>query len=89
MKAASVIDLYTVAQNFSLDFKGSLSSLCCNVIGMQLNKLMQVSDWQQRPLSEDQIAYAALDAFILTLLFDLIASKYNMQTIIFAKNYSV
>lgn len=42
-----------------------LSQLSLRVLGREVNKTMQCSDWQQRPLSKEQIIYAALDAMIL------------------------
>lgn len=34
--------------------------------------MMQMSDWEKRPLSAKQLEYAALDAFVLLQLFDVI-----------------
>jgi ribonuclease D len=46
----------------------SLSSVFQTACGLSLDKRMQRSDWERRPLSEDQIMYAATDAFALLLL---------------------
>eukprot|EP00596_Hydrurales_sp_CCMP1899_P000152 CAMPEP_0119052214 /NCGR_PEP_ID=MMETSP1177-20130426/73588_1 /TAXON_ID=2985 /ORGANISM="Ochromonas sp, Strain CCMP1899" /LENGTH=652 /DNA_ID=CAMNT_0007031713 /DNA_START=1455 /DNA_END=3410 /DNA_ORIENTATION=- len=40
----------------------SLSTVSLELLGMPLDKRSQVSDWQKRPLSEDQIIYGATDA---------------------------
>ncbi|KAJ9518657.1 hypothetical protein QJQ45_018654, partial [Haematococcus lacustris] len=45
-----------------------LSTLCAALLGKPLDKAMQVSDWEQRPLSAKQIKYAAQDAHVLTRL---------------------
>lgn len=47
-----------------------LSKLCVGQFNVAINKEMQCSDWSQRPLTEEQIQYAALDAFALLQLFD-------------------
>lgn len=46
----------------------SLARLCQHYFGKTLDKENQVSDWSVRPLSEQQIEYASLDAAISPLL---------------------
>lgn len=46
-----------------------LSTLCQSLLGKPLDKSMQCSDWQARPLTARQINYAALDSLCLILLF--------------------
>lgn len=48
-----------------------LSHVTERVLGKPLDKSMQVSNWGMRPLSTAQLKYAAQDAHILLLLFDL------------------
>eukprot|EP01041_Mallomonas_annulata_P004642 gene4642-9210_t len=43
----------------------SLSALCVDVLGHPLDKRMQRSDWEYRPLLSQQLEYAALDALVL------------------------
>jgi prolyl-tRNA editing enzyme YbaK/EbsC (Cys-tRNA(Pro) deacylase)/uncharacterized protein with PIN domain len=45
--------------------KHSLSGLVESVLGSPLSKAHQTSDWQRRPLSLQQLEYAALDALAL------------------------
>lgn len=47
-----------------------LSHICSTVLGKPLSKDEQFSDWERRPLRENQIMYAALDAFCLLLLYE-------------------
>ncbi|KAF0700049.1 Aste57867_9435 [Aphanomyces stellatus] len=47
-----------------------LSRCCQDVLHRPLNKSQQTSDWEQRPLSEDQLLYAANDASCLLALVD-------------------
>ncbi|TYZ61018.1 hypothetical protein PybrP1_009598, partial [[Pythium] brassicae (nom. inval.)] len=43
----------------------SLSDATNRILGRPLDKRMQMSDWDERPLSPEQMQYAALDAFCL------------------------
>ena len=45
-----------------------LSGLAEVVLGRPLNKRTRMSDWEQRPLSQAQLHYAALDAACLVRL---------------------
>ena len=47
----------------------SLKALCKQYIGKSLDKSHQVSNWKQRPLSPDQLKYAALDAHCMVYIF--------------------
>mmetsp|Transcript_9442 Transcript_9442/g.31568 ORF Transcript_9442/g.31568 Transcript_9442/m.31568 type:complete len:608 (-) Transcript_9442:178-2001(-) len=50
-------------QNFGL------SAACKSLLGHPLSKEMQVSNWNLRPLADEQIRYAATDAQCLVLLY--------------------
>ena len=47
-----------------------LRDACATWLGRRLDKSEQCSDWERRPLSRAQIAYAALDAAVLFALHD-------------------
>jgi len=47
----------------------SLKVVCARELGVEMDKTEQVSDWSQRPLTDRQIAYAALDAEVLLQLY--------------------
>ena len=47
-----------------------LAALTRQVIGCTLDKAEQRSDWAKRPLTANQIAYAAADGYSLCLIFD-------------------
>jgi ATP-dependent Lhr-like helicase len=53
-----------------IDGGHSLKAVCERELGIALDKTEQVSDWSQRPLSERQVAYAALDAEVLLQLYE-------------------
>ena len=46
-----------------------LSNLVESVLGRPLDKSMQTSDWQRRPLTRGQVQYAAMDAFCLVAVY--------------------
>lgn len=47
----------------------SLSSVSDHLFGMRLDKTYQLSNWRKRPLSREQLDYAALDAQIALQVF--------------------
>ncbi|KAK1361152.1 3'-5' exonuclease domain-containing protein [Heracleum sosnowskyi] len=54
----------------------SLAAICKDVLGISLSKELQCSDWSCRPLSEEQIQYAAEDANCLLKIFDVLRCKF-------------
>ncbi|PHU23261.1 hypothetical protein BC332_08368 [Capsicum chinense] len=53
----------------------SLATICQEVLGISLSKELQCSDWSQRPLTEEQMQYAAVDAHCLILIFEVFKAK--------------
>ncbi|XP_058724688.1 uncharacterized protein LOC131596132 [Vicia villosa] len=53
----------------------SLSTICGEVLGISLSKELQCSDWSQRPLTEEQMTYAATDAHCLLGIFKVFQAK--------------
>jgi len=59
-----------------------LSSSCKKVFGKPLSKRLQTSDWGARPLSGEQIHYAALDAYCLIGLAAVLETQhYEVSTL--------
>lgn len=56
-------------QNMFKEPRGGLSGLAKKVLGAGLNKTRRNSNWEQRPLSQHQLEYAALDAAVLVHIF--------------------
>lgn len=54
--------------NLDLGNRPGLAKIVRKRLGVQLDKRMQTSDWCQRPLSQQQLQYAALDAACLLRL---------------------
>lgn len=55
----------------------SLSNLVKLCFGKKLDKSNQFSNWQQRPMRMEQISYAALDAYCLFEIYDVIGKVIN------------
>ncbi|KAE8685016.1 Polynucleotidyl transferase isoform 3 [Hibiscus syriacus] len=56
-------------QKLFKDCRGGLSGLAEKILGAGLNKTRRNSNWEQRPLTQNQLEYAALDAAVLIELF--------------------
>uniref|UniRef100_A0A8C4QCH2 3'-5' exonuclease domain-containing protein n=1 Tax=Eptatretus burgeri TaxID=7764 RepID=A0A8C4QCH2_EPTBU len=52
-----------------------LSSLVCQTLGWPLDKRQQLSNWEQRPLTTAQKAYAAADAYCLLEVYGSLMEK--------------
>eukprot|EP00794_Sanderia_malayensis_P005049 gene5049-5707_t len=76
-----------VIEKLKLDCKSyqtdrGLSQLVKQCLGKPLDKTYQVSNWEQRPLSGDQLKYAALDALCLIKIYDIfedLAAEFHIN----------
>eukprot|EP01041_Mallomonas_annulata_P008679 gene8679-17918_t len=70
----SVLDIQELAVSAhtgvaKIELEG-MSKLCVKQFGRPVDKSCQCSDWAFRPLDASQLQYAAMDAYLLTKLFD-------------------
>ncbi|EEF46701.1 uncharacterized protein LOC8276833 isoform X2 [Ricinus communis] len=57
----------------------SLATICNEVLGISLSKELQCSDWSHRPLTEEQKAYAAIDAHCLLEIFNVFRANVSKE----------
>ncbi|XP_022961595.1 uncharacterized protein LOC111462125 isoform X2 [Cucurbita moschata] len=73
-------DMLLDIQNVFKDHTGGLSGLAKKVLGAGLNKTRRNSDWEQRPLTVNQLEYAALDAVVLVHIFRHVGDQSQPST---------
>lgn len=67
----NVFDTLTASRKIRKDAVGghSLKAVCARELDIELDKTQQCSNWTQRPLSPEQLDYAAMDAEVLVKLY--------------------
>ena len=70
----------SAAEDKSKKSKG-LSELVRKLFGKPLDKSECLSNWDRRPLREAQLKYAALDAYVLVQIYDLIDEKCKKENL--------
>lgn len=71
-KVNSRMHSVSVRERACIEEERGLSELVFLCLGQPLDKTYQISDWERRPLSEDQLTYAALDAFCLLEIYEVL-----------------
>lgn len=67
----SVVDTLTLSRKRSPAVKGhGLAAVCERELNIVLDKTQQTSDWSVRPLTKEQLVYAALDAEVLLDIYE-------------------
>jgi len=65
---AGFVDLQDYVKEFSIEDNG-LKKLVANILGFQISKRQQTSNWEHEVLTEAQIEYAATDAWVCQLIY--------------------
>lgn len=63
IKPNGFIDLQKFVSNYGIESKG-LGKLTAIILGFRISKSQQVTDWERRDLTPQQIVYAATDAWV-------------------------
>lgn len=61
----TIVNIFDLCTLDDVNQSKGLSALCFKYTSKWINKDMQCSDWQMRPLSSQQISYAVIDAYVL------------------------
>lgn len=82
LKMRGAVDTLTMARRLREDLPShSLASCCHYLLGFDLSKEEQTSDWSVRPLSDDQLRYAQLDAEVAYELYQFLAAIEERLTV--------
>ena len=57
------IDLQQFVKQFGIEDNG-LKKLVANILGFRISKKSQTSNWEQEDLTQEQLEYAATDAWV-------------------------
>ncbi|KAI8373249.1 hypothetical protein BD560DRAFT_489179 [Blakeslea trispora] len=68
-KLKSMLDLKSIETKQGTAMIGGLSGVVSEYLNCSLNKRQQLSNWEKRPLSPEQIIYASCDAYCLLDIF--------------------
>ncbi|KAI9470756.1 MAG: hypothetical protein EXX96DRAFT_367884 [Benjaminiella poitrasii] len=60
-----LVDMKTLKTKQGDAISGGLAGVVATFLGVSLDKRQQLSNWERRPLSEEQVLYGACDAFCL------------------------
>lgn len=75
MKVKGIRDTLTMSRQLRPDLPNHTLRTCCKLLlGFELAKQEQTSDWSVRPLSHEQVAYARLDAEVALSLYEYLAA---------------
>lgn len=67
-QSGGFVELQTYVKNFDIEDCG-LKKLTANILGFQISKRQQTSNWESKILSQAQIEYAATDAWVCYEIF--------------------
>ena len=75
IKARRCLELNLLAAAVHADLRNkSLNDVCLMFLGQPLNKQQRLSNWALRPLTFEQVSYAALDVYAPILIFESLRS---------------
>ena len=87
LKMKNYVDLVEAYKRVKKVRPGGLAGLCEKVIGKNLSKYEQMSNWDNRPLRRSQLHYAALDAYVQIGIFSEIFNDCGIREEEFFESY--
>lgn len=69
-----VTDLFSLVES-NVQQPVGLKRMSCYCLHATLNKKQQTSNWNRRPLTPEQVDYAALDAYVLIMIYDALRAQ--------------
>ena len=67
-EARGFADLQTIAEKFGIEEK-SVRKMSAIILGIRVSKSQQLSNWESSRLSEAQLKYAAIDAWVCRQMY--------------------
>lgn len=67
-KAGGFADLQTIAEKFGIEEK-SVRKMSAIILGIRVSKSQQLSNWESSRLSDAQLRYAAIDAWVCRQMY--------------------
>lgn len=77
-RQANFVELQSLVQEIGIE-NISLKKLCGIVLGGNISKKQQVSNWEKTELSDSQKKYAATDAWAALRIYEELCSNYNFE----------
>lgn len=70
-QVVGTVDLRMLAHRHSLPSPKSLAALCVQYLGIEMDKILEVrcSNWNVDSLTDEQVSYAAHDAYAAVLVY--------------------
>ncbi len=81
VEITNIFDTFVASEKFrgKMDrYAHSLAAVCLRELGAEIDKSNQKADWTTRPLTPGQLRYAALDAELMLLLYDVFNRQLNL-----------
>lgn len=70
------IDLQQFVKQYSIEDNG-LKKLTANILGFRISKRQQTSNWEKEVLDDDQLTYAATDAWVCLEIYKKLLDHYD------------
>jgi ribonuclease D len=69
--AEGFVDLQQYVKKFGIEDNG-LKKLVANIMGFRISKKSQTSNWEQEILTQEQLDYAATDAWVCCQMYEIL-----------------